>query len=255
MDVFSQQGANLTDLPKEIIIEIVKHFTSLEITLFYFVNKELFPHIIKNRDSLTKFGACKKAAKLGYIKIVEYCIDSGCCWDTDILTAAAEGGSLETVKYCREQGCPWDSWTCAFAAKGGHLDVLRYCRERQCPWTYFTCNFAAQGGHLEILRYCKETDTGDGLCYMGDVIKIAASKGYFEIVKYCTETHCFWDEDACNVAAKEGHLDILLFLIKEGCPYDLTDICLNAAENNRLNVLRYCKREKLIFTKSIGVLM
>ncbi len=109
-----------------------------------------------------------------------------------------------------------------------------------------TCQiFVRPFGHystvaIKITGFTKNSP-GGSWCYDDrTVISIAAFKGHFEIVKYCVENDGFWEEETCENAAKGGFLKILVYLIKNGCPYDLNNICIIAAKKGHLNILCYC---------------
>ena len=77
-------------------------------------------------------------------------------WDEGTINKAAKIGHLHIVKYCMKQNCPIASLPCAFAAQYGHLDILKYLHENGAPWDWKTCRFAAQNNHIECLNYAKE---------------------------------------------------------------------------------------------------
>ena len=63
------------------------------------------------------------------------------------------------------------------------------------------------------------------------------------MVKYCVDNGCPMDEDACIVAASEGHLDVLKYLHENDCPWN-TYACFSAHENNRIDCLNYLIEQK-----------
>ncbi|MFB1021111.1 MAG: ankyrin repeat domain-containing protein, partial [Flavobacteriales bacterium] len=89
---------------------------------------------------------CKRAARDGDLKMLQWARQNGCPWDESTCAYAAEGGHLKVLQWAFQNGCPWDWRTCAYAAEGGYLEVLQWARENGCPWDWRTCAYAAKGG-------------------------------------------------------------------------------------------------------------
>ena len=66
----------------------------------------------------------------------------------------------------------------------------------------------------------------------------AAWEGHLEVLKWLRRQGCPWNEYACIYAAKGGHLETLKWLRSEGCPWD-EETCEWAAWKGHLNVLRW----------------
>ncbi len=102
---------------------------------------------------------CTRAAKRGYLSVLQWLRDeNGCSWDELTCAEAAGRGHLDVLRWLRQNGCPWNRHTCALAARGGHLNVLKYIRENGCDWDIHTCVCAAMGGHLDVLQWAREQD-------------------------------------------------------------------------------------------------
>jgi hypothetical protein len=112
-----------------------------------------FRDLIQPRKSIKGF--CEKAARVGYLSLIQWARANGCPWDEWTCAGAAEGGHLEVLKWARANSCPWDEMTCSGAAKGGHLEVLQWVRANGCPWDEETCAWAIAVGHLEVLKWLK----------------------------------------------------------------------------------------------------
>ena len=100
---------------------------------------------------------CYKAVATGNLALLRWLREEKMFeWDETTINKAAKIGHIHIVKYCMKQNCPVASLTCAFAAQYGHLDVLKYLHENGAPWDWRTCSFAAQNNHIECLNYAKE---------------------------------------------------------------------------------------------------
>jgi hypothetical protein len=68
----------------------------------------------------------------------------------------------------------------------------------------------------------------------------AAKNGHLECLIYAHENGCPWSVWTCANAAGNGHLDCLIYAHENGCPWD-EFICTRAAENGHLYCLRYAR--------------
>jgi hypothetical protein len=66
----------------------------------------------------------------------------------------------------------------------------------------------------------------------------AAKNGHLECLVYAHENGYPWDERTCAYAAEKGHLECLVYAHENGCGWDKWT-CANAAENGHLECLRY----------------
>jgi hypothetical protein len=106
--------------------------------------------------------------------------------------------------------------------------------------TYF-CWQVAQTNKLELLEWIREEKKCD---WNSRTINVAARQGNLEMVKYCVANECPVDEWACACAAENGRLEVLKYLheeVKEPC--DATT-AYRAASNGHLHILEYLVERK-----------
>ena len=187
------------------------------------------------------------AAKHGGLPLFIWARELGGAWTSNTCRIAAKNGHLEILKYAREHGCEWDSQTCSSAAGKGHLDVVKWARENGCPWSSRTCLRAAEGGHLEVLKWAREHGCDWGVhsyarisktkievlewarqnrCtwHFGKLWCAAALNGNVEILKWATENKVGyfskeWPNLICGLAAKKGHLNVVIWGIEQGASW------------------------------------
>jgi hypothetical protein len=95
-------------------------------------------------------------------------------------------GSVRRLAWARENGCGWDVRVCQQAAARGRLKVLIWAREHGCPWD-------------EDAPDEPESDSSQG----DD-----------------SDEDPTWTIHCCALAASGGHLKVLKWLRKHGCPWD-----------------------------------
>jgi hypothetical protein len=100
---------------------------------------------------------CQRVARTNKLEYLVWLREvKNCDWDTLTLERAARLGNLAMVKYCVENGCPMHAYAYSSAASEGHLDVLKYLHENDCPWDWFACSYAHFNNHIDCLSYLIE---------------------------------------------------------------------------------------------------
>ncbi|KAL6062163.1 Ankyrin repeat domain containing protein [Balamuthia mandrillaris] len=70
------------------------------------------------------------------------------------------------------------------------------------------------------------------------MFKLAAKAGHVDILRWLQKKGCPWDATTCKAAAVEGNLDALKWLRFHGCPWD-ERVFLAAAKSGRLAVVHW----------------
>ena len=102
---------------------------------------------------------------------------------------------------------------------------------------YYFCAQAVAIGNLALLRWFREEKMFE---WDEMTINEAAKQGHLRIVKYCMKQKCPITGLACAFAAINGHIDILKYLHENDAPWDFKT-CRFAAHNNQLECLNYAK--------------
>ena len=69
----------------------------------------------------------------------------------------------------------------------------------------------------------------------------AARDGHLEVLKWARRNGCPWDEKTCAEAARGGHLEVLRWARENGCPWDEMT-CARAANGGHLEVLQWLRQ-------------
>ena len=106
-----------------------------------------------------------------------------------------------------------------------------------------SCDFAAFDGHFECLRMLH------ALGYpWGHTAHNAARNGHLDILVWARDRGCPLMADACCAAATNGHLTILQWLRANGCPWDART-CTEAARDSNLEVLTWARENGCPWSK------
>lgn len=139
---------------------------------------------------------------------------------------------------------------CDIAAENGWLDLLMWAQNNEYPHDCRTFLLASEHGHLSILKW--SFDNGLQEEWVPRMSTIAAKNGHLEIVKLLfTISPHLCNEWTCSYAAMFGHIEILKWLINNGCPYDEFTYKY-AAQFGYLEILKWIReKEQAVWNRSI----
>jgi len=154
-----------------------------------------------------------------------------------------EMSSISTLEVAWEHKSLWSSWLedersfCWEVAYTNKLELLKWIREeKKCEWDYRTITAAASQGNLEMVKYCVANE-----CPVDeDACESAARNGHLECLKYLhEEAKAPWGSLTASWAALYGHLHILEYLVERKYDQFSTYACKNAAYSGHLDCLKY----------------
>jgi hypothetical protein len=101
-------------------------------------------------------------------------------------------------------------------------------------------NLLKFGATYGILEYCEiglsRGNSKEQICL------IAAKHGHLDILVWARSQGCPWNTITCAEAARGGHLKVLKWAYKNGCPWNV-GTCAYAAQNNHLKVLKWARSQ------------
>ena len=212
------------------------------------------------------YTACDAAAAKGHIECLRFLHEKGCQWYTTVVLKAAENGHLDCMKYAHEQGLRWHANTGQVLSEKGNLEILKYAIEHGCPLGTDPIHSAASNGHVDCMKYLIERGcqvdnflTMQGILQGGhlpclkllinhsniyldeDLISRAAFWGHLNIVEYLHKRGCPWDWQVPKIAAYKGFYEVLYYAVEHGCectPCTILDT-VNTVSESALNCLKY----------------
>ena len=104
------------------------------------------------------------------------------------------------------------------------------------------CARVAMTEKLEFLKWARE----EKKCEWDELTSFSAAyRGNLEILKYCVDNGCPLREDLCEMVARDGHLNVLKFLIDEKkFEYDERGVITDAGSSGNLDMLKYLIEDK-----------
>ena len=159
----------------------------------------------------------RKAASHGHLDILEWIIAKyGVKWGHVHTTAAARHGHLEVLKWLRARGIPWNSNAVTQAAAHNHAEVVVWAVRNGGRLLPDAMYFAAERGHLEMVTLLREQL---GCAMTENTCGWAAFGGQLEVLQYLRSGQfpCPWDGETTERAARNGHLRVLAWAMRQGC--------------------------------------
>jgi hypothetical protein len=151
---------------------------------------------------------------------------------------AARSGSISILQWLRAENlCAFNKQTCAGAARGGHLAALQHLRSEGCDWDEaYIAGYDASSGNVEVVEWLRQQQ---GIRIDAEVMSFAAGARQLAMCQHLRSTRCDWDTEACSCAADAGHLEVLRWLRARGCPWDVNEVCIEAVNNEFMDILDY----------------
>ena len=106
-------------------------------------------------------------------------------------------------------------------------------------------NAAAFWGHLNALKQWKEQSRAKTL-FDKQTCLFAALGGHLEVLMWLRDNGCPWHVDrTCHAAARGGNLEMLKYLAKNDCTWKIyRNTCSQAAAGGHLEVLKYLRKNQ-----------
>lgn len=130
------------------------------------------------------------------------------------------------------------------AAEDGCLGLLMWADSIGCVSDKYVFLGACKRKRMNILEHFRRGSASD-VGTQG--FEVAAREGHLEIVRWLREHDFPWNQDVTRAAAASGRLEILQFLFANGCPWH-NDLCADACRGGHLNVLRWLHNRGLPLT-------
>ena len=148
-----------------------------------------------------------------------------------------------TERWERVKGAVYEGVLLNYAAFQGSVEILRWLMEEK-GWALNvqTGRWAGLGGSVNVLEYL----SGWGYYFNQNACEEAAREGHLEALKFLRglDPPCRWKEcwKTCEGAAKGGHLEVLKWARSEDppCPWNVLTCC-GAAEGGHLEVLKFVR--------------
>jgi hypothetical protein len=125
------------------------------------------------------------------------------------------------------------------AARWARLDVLRYLHENGGPLTpgQNSCKAAASGGQLHYLEYAL---TNELAVWDMSMSNVAAQNGHLNVLRFAQARGYQMSGHELRLCARNGHLNVVIWLREKGYPWDART-CAEAARGSQLHVLQWLR--------------
>ena len=157
------------------------------------------------------------------------------------------GVNTETRKLIKRSSRKWDLKKKFDVSEMSSISTLEVAWENKSSWRDYLkdetnfCSGVAWTNKLEFLKWAREEKKCE---WDSGTINAAAKQSNMEMVKYCVANECPIDEDACSFAAENGRLEVLKYLHEEAKAPWAEGTASLAAGNGHLHILEYLVERK-----------
>ena len=167
---------------------------------------------------------CEAAAQGGHLDVLIWAKENDFLISTCVCENAAYYGHYDVLKWVLKNGCPVDVHTCENIAARGDLEMLCWAIENDCPLnTYVTAIGAATFGKLNIVQYIHNNYLDASLLADTTICEHAAKNGHLETLIWCRKNGYAWDDNTYTAALTNDHWSVLIWCVENGCPKTITD--------------------------------
>jgi hypothetical protein len=169
------------------------------------------------------------------------------------MAGAAQRNKLAEVQYLHGRGSGWLPGLLDMAVSCGYFELVRWCHEHGCRFCSQKAapSYAAESGNIELLVWVLRHS---GSQLSTSVMWAAAAKGRRAMCQYLHEQQCPWDFVSTRRAAEGGHIDLLRWLMDNGCPWRANELCVSAAQGGSVQVLMYLQQRGLAMFTTAAML-
>ena len=159
---------------------------------------------------------CEKAAKNGWLDLIQLVVDSGSSYDlVKIASNAAAWGHIKILQWAQEQGITWEASIFAEAIYSQNKQVIAWLLENKCPWDELSCKYAARKSNLTQLKWLRD----NGCPWDERTCESAADYRNLQILQWARENGCPWDESTTDAAVYNKDNKTLNWALENGCPF------------------------------------
>jgi hypothetical protein len=187
------------------------------------------------------------AAKKGNYEIFTFLFPKIKKVNTDIMKSALVGGNIDIVKYLQDKNHLLEDNCINYAAESCSFELLKYLFELNFDLHYVIYLHAAQKNRMDIMNWAYENS-----CPLDhSVMFAAAAYGNVEILKWCHVRNCPIPPQTnnwINIAASNGHQNVIEWVLEKNIPFDKKFICLFATKTKNIKFIKWLREKGFNFT-------
>ena len=199
--------------------------------------------IVSTKTVASMIRCCAKRGDVGALANIDgWALDSGIrvgeMRSSETMKHAALSGNIRAIDWCMKKGFCMNSDVLASAASTGRLDVVRWLIDHKCQFEPIVTEEAAAQGSMEMIRFL--TRKHPYISGKSSAVSYAARNGHADIVEYLVVKGYPVCDMAAGFAALGGNIDILRYFHEKGYPTNM-NVCYMAAMNGNLDILKWAR--------------
>ncbi|GFH47592.1 hypothetical protein CTEN210_04067 [Chaetoceros tenuissimus] len=198
-------------------------------------------NVMWKKDSMD-VNLIENLAKEGNIEMIQYFDSSKFylqIWK-EIFYKAMASDHIHVMKWVFQESSQYDDWgTFMKTMIEAYEHVLEGVEATEV--TFRLCGMAAERGNIQVLEYCHQNNLQfnvlSELCDFS--MENKDEEKALESLKWLRRHGCPWDEDLCELAARNNYFNVLKWARSEGCPWN-ENTMKAAAESGNTVIIKYC---------------
>lgn len=169
----------------------------------------------KNPDS----EICTNASINGKLNVVKWCVSKNVIPDNDTFIAAISNNNLEILCWLYDNGFRWEDTLYDMFEYANTKEMCEWLHSINCQWHPDTLENMVNRPHLLLWAYNKGCQLGNHDALLHEIVE----NGNIELLKWAKHVGCVFTNNIIIAAIYQGDYDIFLWLIQNGCPFNLEE--------------------------------
>jgi len=241
---------NLENIPCDIIDIIFGFLTNKRILPLHFVSKKLNEYT-KDRIKETRkfyYEFTNQTAEDKKFDLFKWTIEIKCPMDCDTIRIAINQKEFEIFKYALDNGCRIDEYMLGLVARNGSVELMEWLKtnnflppleDRWNPFSYgvqnekFACELATENEDINIIKWLRK----ENYKWHYKTANRAAKLGKIEMLTWMIDNGCDIDP-TIYACVREDDPNTLEFLYEKKIMWN-ADTCAHAAANKKYVILKW----------------
>lgn len=218
--VFSAENGDL-EMVSFLIEKNLDIFSDKNTTFTDNIKTKAFAAIMDMKSNDRKNDAFNAACKNGYVKIVEYLLNTGISKDERGLMLAGGNGHLNIIKVLENHGYDihnWNDYILKENVISGNCDIVKYMVSKGSDIRYDNDDAlwkSVTHGYCDIVEFIINNNLIDKSEYVNIFLK-SVEYGHLEIIELMTKNNQFESSFALSESIKYKHIKLVEFFLKNG---------------------------------------
>lgn len=214
--------------------------TSLIRHASYYGHLHIIKYLVEEKNTEIPTNSDYVAATENHFDVVKYLIEHGAEISESTIVIVAQKGNMEMVRYLIGKGAKINENAVEMAVLNKHYDIVEYLIEKGARISYPTEKLIIKSGNMDLLKLIIKKLAQQNTDLTDDAVEIAAESGNLEIVKYLIdEKQSLISNSVLSYAIKSNNIKMVKYFIEEkNFKPSANDVTLASMRGN-MEIIKY----------------